>query len=875
MHKPFLLSRHLFAGIAGVLASLAIAAPTITQQPASTVIATSGQAATVSAQATGTGTIRWQWRRTGLALSGQTSATLTLPATTMADAGYYDVVATDDTGSTTSAPSRLMVTPVGGYKNTFRLDTTFRPTFEKDGATIYGIAVAPNGQVYVTGDFVRIAGENHTGVARFSESLAIDSAFNPPVLSAAYAIAVQPDGKLILSANARRSDGTTAGPLVRLLSSGSIDESFTSPVFYPTNAPGNVVVAALQTDGKILVTGSFTVAANLPRAGIARLNADGTIDSSFIANLGASPSVNQVALSGSKIVVFGSFRTPTGASRQLVRLNNDGSEDTAFIPQVYSINGYGGFAVDSVGRIYVNGSVSSGSGMRTLRLLADGSVDASFRVSPLTELTYFAPLADGRIVATWGGGSQPRSGILAEDGSFQSSQALTSGSASTIPDRFATTADAKIYAAGSCTYAPFAGGAARLATDSTIVSSIPTGLLSRTVPLAVRPARDGKWIVGGSFNYANGVPSKGLARLNTDGSTDTSFVADNPAFSVTDIAIQGDGAVIAMGNYQPFARRFLTNGQRDPAFSLVANSGLTSATRFLVLPDGRFAAMGWISSYAGEYVNAGVIVLQPNGTRDTSFPSIIRPTSSPANTIIEAVGGGYVAVGGLPTEMGYWTLLWIDRLGSIVYPTTPNPSSNQLAGIAFDAEGRLVTVSSYSGVVSRLDRQGNILSTTAVPSLSIRFLLAGVFPQTDKKLLIEASARPSINQVAYGPVLRLNADDSLDTTFQIPDLRGTYGLFPTTSAHYTDDGRLLVCGAHALRDNDEQVGLALFKPESLPPAPVITRHPASLNAPVGSNATFEVEATGDISFYRWYKGDIAIATTATPRIYLPNLTIES
>ena len=140
------------------------AAPTITQQPQATVIVTSGQAAVFSAQATGTGAIRWQWRRMGGALTGQTGPTLTLPAATMAEVGFYDVVATDDTGSTTSAPSRLMITPVGGYPDTLRLDTSYNPTFERNsGAFTNGVIAAPDGSVYVFGSFSHIAGKPAPG----------------------------------------------------------------------------------------------------------------------------------------------------------------------------------------------------------------------------------------------------------------------------------------------------------------------------------------------------------------------------------------------------------------------------------------------------------------------------------------------------------------------------------------------------------------------------------------------------------------------------------------------------------------------------------------------------------------------------------------
>src|SRR5439155_11829885 len=62
---------------------------------------------------------------------------------------------------------------------------------------------------------------------------------------------------------------------------------------------------------------------------------------------------------------------------------------------------------------------------------------------------------------------------------------------------------------------------------------------------------DGKVIIGGSFTIVNGVSRRGIARLNSNGSVDTSF---NPGTAVTGypgfIALQPDGKVLFPGNSQ-------------------------------------------------------------------------------------------------------------------------------------------------------------------------------------------------------------------------------------------------------------------------------------------------------------------------------------
>ncbi len=82
--------------------------PTITTQPQSATVVLGGSA-TFSVVATGSPAPTYQWRKTGTALSGKTDATLTWPFVQAADAGNYDVVATNSAGSATSNSATLTV----------------------------------------------------------------------------------------------------------------------------------------------------------------------------------------------------------------------------------------------------------------------------------------------------------------------------------------------------------------------------------------------------------------------------------------------------------------------------------------------------------------------------------------------------------------------------------------------------------------------------------------------------------------------------------------------------------------------------------------------------------------------------------------------
>ncbi len=86
----------------------ATAAPTITATPVAQTVA-SGERATLSVVATGTGPFSYQWLKDGAEISGATSATLALDAARPTDTGVYSVRVSNAAGSTTTAGATLTV----------------------------------------------------------------------------------------------------------------------------------------------------------------------------------------------------------------------------------------------------------------------------------------------------------------------------------------------------------------------------------------------------------------------------------------------------------------------------------------------------------------------------------------------------------------------------------------------------------------------------------------------------------------------------------------------------------------------------------------------------------------------------------------------
>ena len=86
--------------------------PVIVTQPTAQT-ATAGQGATFSVTASSTLPLNYQWRKDGAAITGATSATLTLSNLLSGDAGAYSVAISNSAGTTTSNPATLTVNPAG------------------------------------------------------------------------------------------------------------------------------------------------------------------------------------------------------------------------------------------------------------------------------------------------------------------------------------------------------------------------------------------------------------------------------------------------------------------------------------------------------------------------------------------------------------------------------------------------------------------------------------------------------------------------------------------------------------------------------------------------------------------------------------------
>ncbi|MEO1652180.1 MAG: delta-60 repeat domain-containing protein, partial [Bacteroidota bacterium] len=293
----------------------------------------------------------------------------------------------------------------------------------------------------------------------------------------------------------------------------------------------SVLDLIVQSDGKILASGNFTKYNGVNRSGIARLNPDGSLDTSLDPGTGFNEGTGPIILQDDgKILIIGGFTAFNGTSlsNSIIRLNANGSRDTSFQVQGGGFANVNAVALQDDGKILLGGEF----GANIARLHRDGRVDTTFNPGTGTndDVRTIAVQADGKILV---------------GGKFTSFNSM-----------------AKI-------------GFVRLNNDGSVDSTFNqgTGFSSsgevQISDIILQP--DGKMLVRGDFSAYNGVSRNGLARLNPNGSLDATFDPGS-GFNVNigDFLLQADGKLLiatANGFANNSILRLNPDGSPDTTFN--------------------------------------------------------------------------------------------------------------------------------------------------------------------------------------------------------------------------------------------------------------------------------------------------------------------
>ena len=674
-----------------------------------------------------------------------------------------------------------------------------------------------------------LGNEENFSPANFNTNLGSSTGIAASVNS----IAIQSDGKIVLGGTFTTFNGATVNRIVRLNSDGTRDTAFSTNT--GTGANDVIFSRDIQTDGKILLGGSFTTFNDATVNRIVRLNADGTVDTAFSTNTGTGANsiiFSIVTQSDGKILLGGSFTTFNGATvNRIVRLNADGTVDTAFSTNtgtgmdniVYSI------VTQSAGKILLGGLFTTFNGTTTnriLRLNSDGTRDTDFMTNVGTGAndTIFSIVtqSDGKILlggnfTTFNGTTTNRILRLNSDGTRDTDFMTNVGTgANNTISLMAIQSDGKILLGGTVNSINniSVNSIARLnangTVDASFTSNTGTGPLTSPSRVVVQP--DGNILLGGGFSTFDEIEVRGFVRLNSNGE-----VGEVPAVSglVRNIGIQSNNKILLVGDFYFFnsvsARRIVrlnSDLTLDTDFMTNIGTALNSnAISIAIQSDDKILIGGDFTDFNGTS-SFRTVRLNANGTMDTAFRANTGGWTNNRVISIAVQSDGKILFGGSFTTFNDATVNRIARLNAdgtvdTAFITNIGTGFNSsVNSIAIQSDGKILVGGAYSNFngttttrIVRLNADGTRDATFVIEpgfSFGANNTVNSVAIQSDGKILLGGDFT-SFNGVSARRIVRLNADATRDTAFNTNT--GTGADATVNSVAVQTDGKILLGGS--------------------------------------------------------------------------------
>ena len=295
------------------------------------------------------------------------------------------------------------------------------------------------------------------------------------------------------------------------------------------------------------------------------------------------------------------------------------------------------------------------------------------------------------------------------------------------------------------------------------VAAYPFGSGSAQIDaLAVQP--DGKLVLAGTANDANGDPAVLLARLNPNGTLDSTFgnggsvikqfdTSATPVSRAHAVLLQPDGKIL-VGTDGPLVVRFDSSGKLDPTFG-----------------SGGEAVAPALADSVAPSIDA--LALEPNG-------SILVGGTRPVASVDELVVGRVDSSGKPDLTFGTGGLVQglvrsVSHEADVVNGLYVRPDGKiVVAGLSADPSGQFLLVSRLSGTDGSFDDgfadHGTFLSAPFGDACGALAAANGLAAQPDGKLVVAGlatSGDPGCNPSVGSPslVLRLTDGGDPDPTF--------------------------------------------------------------------------------------------------------------
>jgi uncharacterized delta-60 repeat protein len=265
------------------------------------------------------------------------------------------------------------------------IDTSFRA---QPAYWVRHMILLPDGKIVIGGMFTVVEGEYRRLIARLNPDGTLDRSFDPgrggevSIGTSIYGdpnpfiiwMDIQPDGKIVAIGNFHDYDGAASPGIVRINPDGSRDASFN--VGSGLNTWGRFV--RVLPNSQIIASGWFSSYNNRNFNRLVRINSDGSFDPTLNAFYGDKTSVYSVYQQpDGKLITSGhSLNDQKLFSREIVRLNEDGSVDESWVGKT---NGKTESIVPQPdGKVILVGSFTGVDGVwkpGIARLNADGTLD--------------------------------------------------------------------------------------------------------------------------------------------------------------------------------------------------------------------------------------------------------------------------------------------------------------------------------------------------------------------------------------------------------------------------------------------------------------------------------------------------------------------
>lgn len=783
------------------------------------------------------------------------------------------------------------------------IDTTFNP-FDVGYASgdgfangyVYSIIVQDDDKILVGGSFNNYKGQSSCGIIRLYPNGSRDTSFEigTGFSSSVYCLALQPDNKILVGGHLYSYNGFACKGIIRLKPNGRRDTSFQTG----TGFNGNVECIAIQADGKIIIGGSITSYNGSDCYGIVRLHTDGILDTSFNVGTGVDGWISSITIQpDGKIIAGGGFSSYNGSTcNNIVRLDTDGIIDTSFNVG----NGFNSTVRSLIsqpdGKIVAVGDYSSFNGNPCnglVRLNTDGSKDTSFNADPGIINPKSCILSNNKIILSTGWNMA----LLSSDGTIDNSFNIGTGFNQPI-HAMAIQTDGKILSGGEFSFCNDTACASmtRLNENGSLDTSFNKNSGFNEVARCILNQPDGKIIVGGDFTSYYDFRCGPIIRLLNDGSRDTTFNSAN-VFSwghVEAFALQPDGKIVVGGSFitvggnqcRSLARLNL-DGSLDSSFQPGYGFGINGTVYTIVIqPNGKILVGGNFYEWTWTDCN-NIVRLNIGGDVDTTFDSGIG-FDYPVK-MIRIQSDGKIIVGGFFTSFNGNSCNSIVRLnmdGSRdysfeigsgfdynVHSLAILPSEKILVGGIFHSYNGIST----HGLVclnpdGSIDTGFNTGSGFEHQDGDIEWSLA---VQPDSKVIV-SGLFTSYNGTPCNYLVRLEPDGSIDHSFATGAGLGFLPRYEKASAIQLQlDGKLLVCGSFISYNNKGRNRIARIHTSCqsfiTPEITIEISHPSN---PVCEGETVTFEATtineGAAPGYQWKVNGIN-AGTNSPTFVIPTL----